>query len=142
MALDKAALKKLSPEERIKKLKKLEESRKKDQKESEDLVQRAEAELKQPRFENVEIPKIEPVDISKIFEPEHNIEDKVKGAEADEAESSKYESAGEYVGRPLHGTRSEERRVKEDDMVKYDGNKDESTASRTVLKSIQKYSKG
>jgi hypothetical protein len=45
MPIDKDELKKLSPEERLKRLKELEEERKKEIEEAEDLIKRTEAEI-------------------------------------------------------------------------------------------------
>ena len=75
MPLDKAEFKKLSPEERIKKLKELEEERKKEIVEAEDLIKKTEAEIfANQNIPDIDVPDITPVDITKMFEAPEGLE--------------------------------------------------------------------
>ena len=65
--IDKEELEKLSPEERIKKLREIEEKNRKELKEIEELIKKTREELTQRVTETVEVPESEPVDISHIF---------------------------------------------------------------------------
>ena len=68
--IDKKDLAKLSPEERIKRLKQLEEERKKDAGEIEQLIKQSMQELKTDRLAEEITPERKAVDISRLFEKE------------------------------------------------------------------------
>ncbi|MDO8481116.1 MAG: hypothetical protein Q7S65_04855 [Nanoarchaeota archaeon] len=78
MALDKEtldSLARLDPESRLRRLKQLEEERKKETEESENLRKRAEAELKRTQdIPKMQVPTLEPKDISKMFAAEEGLE--------------------------------------------------------------------
>ena len=68
MPLDKKELKKLSPEERIKKLRQLEEENKKEVAEIEELIKKSMQELKTGKLAEEITPEQRPVDIARLFE--------------------------------------------------------------------------
>ncbi len=68
MSIDKKELTKLSPEERIKKLKLMEEERKKEVDEIEELIKKSMQELKTEKLAEDITPEQRTVDISRIFE--------------------------------------------------------------------------
>jgi len=86
--LDKKELEKLTPAERIKKLKKLEEENKKEIEEAEVLIKKTEAQITREKIaESVNIPETKPVDIDSLFKEEPSLETTVKeGAPGTEAE--------------------------------------------------------
>jgi len=156
MALDKDDLKKLSPEQRIKKLKEYEEERKKELEETEDLIRRAEVELERNRdIPNIEVPKIEPVDISRMFESGAGLETQVEASHSEERPElnpikyipeSVQESAEPmfYAPAALEEMRQEPS-TKIEDTVKYESATDQAdklTGSRGTLKNIKKYTMG
>ena len=153
MTLDKDELKKLSPEERIKRLKELEEEGKKEIKEAEDLIKRTEAEIEHNKnIPDIEVPEIERVDISKMFEAPEGLETTIKKeAPGEEKENPvKYggmvEDTGEVGYVPdEHDWVEFDKAAKVEDSVKYESvvqQADDLTGSRSVLKKIKKYTKG
>lgn len=70
MAIDKDELKRLSPGERLKRLKQMEEDRKKEVREIEGLIKDSMRELKTDRIAEEVTPEQKPVDISRLFEAE------------------------------------------------------------------------
>ena len=76
MAIDKKELSKLAPKDRIKKLKKLEEDRKKEVDEIEVLIRESMQDLKTDTLAEEIAPEQRPVDISRLFEAsgEHALE--------------------------------------------------------------------
>ncbi len=68
MAIDKKDLARLSPEERIKKLKSLEEEKKKEVDEIEELIKKSMQELKTDKLAEEITPEQRQVDISRLFE--------------------------------------------------------------------------
>lgn len=76
MTIDKKEISKLSPAERIKKLKQMEEDRKKEVNEIEKLIKESMHELKTDRIAEEFSPEPKAVDISKLFEAagEHGLE--------------------------------------------------------------------
>jgi len=77
--LDKEELSKLTPDERIKKLKKIEEENKKEIEEAGELIQKTEAEIKSENIaESIKIPETKPIDIEDLFKKEQNLETTVK----------------------------------------------------------------
>ena len=69
MPIDKSELNKLSPDARIKKLKQLEEERKKEAEEIGDLIRKSMQELRTGKLAEEIAPVAKPVDISGLFEP-------------------------------------------------------------------------
>ena len=80
--LDKEELAKLSPTQRIKRLKEIEEDSKKDIAEAEDLIRRSESEIETAESEKkIAVPESRKVDISDLFGPEPSqLEAKAKEA--------------------------------------------------------------
>ena len=76
MAIDKKELSRLAPKDRIKKLKKLEEDRKKEVDEIEVLIRESMQDLKTDKLAEEIAPEQRPVDISRLFETsgEHALE--------------------------------------------------------------------
>jgi hypothetical protein len=155
MALNKDELGKMSPEERIKKLKEMEEERKKELEEASDLIKKSEAEIEREKtIPKVEVPEIERVDISKIFESHEGLEGTVRREapkEEEQGEAIKYVAGREEEGgiaslyAEREGEAQQERVVKVEDMTKYEGilqQIDDLTASRSALKHIKKYTQG
>ena len=98
--LDKAELEKLTPAERIKKLKELEEENKKEIEEAEKLIKKTEAEISREKIaESVKVPETKPVDIGSLFREEESLETTVReeapSTEAKE-ESQLYQLAQAY----------------------------------------------
>jgi len=68
--IDKEELKKLTPAEKIKRLKKLEEQSKKEIEEAESLIKQTEAAIEREKIaESIAVPETKPVDISGLFAP-------------------------------------------------------------------------
>lgn len=152
MPIDKEELKKLSPEDRLKKLKELEQESKKEIDEAEDLIKRTEAEIEHNKnIPNIEVPKIEPVDISRMFEAPEGLESTIKKEAPEEAESkikynpsNDYSDSAESLWQPPEAT-LHEKPIKTEDTLKYESAQDQAdelTASRSVLKNIKKYTRG
>ena len=80
--INKSELEKLSPAERIKKLKRLERENKKEIVEAEDLIKKTEAEIQREKItESVNIPETKTIDISQLFAPtESALEQAAEGA--------------------------------------------------------------
>lgn len=77
--LDKAKLEKLTPAERIKRLKKLEEENKKEIEEAEKLIKQTEAEISRENIaESVKIPETKPIDIESLFKEKESLEATVR----------------------------------------------------------------
>ncbi|MBR9699598.1 hypothetical protein GOV09_04035 [Candidatus Woesearchaeota archaeon] len=145
MPLDKDEFKKLAPEERIKKLKEIEEQRKKDLEETEDLIKKTEAEIERTKdIPDMEVPLLEPVDISKKFEAEDNLEGTVsKEPSKEETVSVKYTPSSDY--KPAEVDEDVIAAVKMEDGIKYESASEkgkELDASRAADKHIKKYTKG
>ncbi|MBI2130011.1 hypothetical protein HYU07_07335 [Candidatus Woesearchaeota archaeon] len=103
-------LKSLSPQERIKKLKELEEERKKEIEEAEKLIKESNVEIEEERkeLERIPIPQLKTVDIQGLFTAEEreifsvkrfvekkagSLEDELKGKEAERLEETVREEA-------------------------------------------------
>jgi hypothetical protein len=72
-------LKKLSPEERIKKLKELEEKSKKEIEKAQKLIKESEEEIAiEQKLKDVEIPDSEEIDVTKLFKKEESLEETVE----------------------------------------------------------------
>jgi len=86
--LDKEELEKLTPDERIKKLKEIEQENKKEIQEAEKLIQKTEAEITRENIaESVKVPETKPIDIGELFKEEQSLETTVKeGAPQKEGE--------------------------------------------------------
>jgi len=149
MSIDKTELEKLSPAERIKKLKELGAERKKEIEEAEDLIKRTEAEIERERtIPDIELPEFEPVDISKMFQAAGGLEGTVaqEAPAQEENEPVKYSEAVEHTGEAVyHPDEHDWVELKGEQgisTVKYESasNKaDDLTGSRSVLKNIKKY---
>lgn len=145
MALDKDDLEKLSPEERIKKLKEIEDERKKDLEETESLIEKTKAEIERNKdIPDIEVPALEPVDISAMFEAPEGLEAEANIPGEEEEEPVKYNVNEDYVARDLHATEEIPLTVKLDETVKYESeaSKADTSASKSVLKNIKKYTSG
>ena len=86
MTIDKKQLTKLSPEERIKKLKLMEEERKKEVNEIEELIKKSMQELKTDKIAGEIAPEQRVVDISRLFETKG--EDRLERTAREEAPQS------------------------------------------------------
>lgn len=151
MPIDKEELQKLPPSERIKKLKELEEERKKELEEAADLIKRTEAELETNKnIPQIEVPDIQPIDISRLFEAIDGLETTVRQETVREEDNFKIEyirSEAEFQPPYIeHEERlQEDIRVKVEDLIKYESTAahgDRLTASRSVIKDIKKYTMG
>ena len=89
-------IKKLSPEERIKKLKELEEQHKKELEEAKKLIQESVEEIKRDEIaKQIEIPEQEQVNIDELFVPEgEDLEQAVAKEPAPLVETKQYEMPG------------------------------------------------
>jgi hypothetical protein len=154
MSINKEELKKLSPKERIKRLKELGQERKKEIEETEDLIKRTEAEIEHNKnIPDIEVPEIEPVDISKMFETPEGLETAVKKESPEQEESNivKYDAAVEfgnrtdYVEPDEHDWVNFEMNLKVDDTSNYHSATEKAedlTGSKSALKKIKKYTRG
>ena len=143
--MDPKELGKLSPEERLKHLKKLEEGHKKDLEEASDLIKKTEAELKKAKeIPKIEVPKLEPVDISKIFEPENSLEGTVKKEDKEE-DTGKVTYQGNADNKTFDMAPHQEKRVKRSEELKYESaveQVDALHAARAAAKELKKYQRG
>jgi len=90
--LDKEELEKLTPAERIKRLKKVEEENKKEIEEAEKLIKQTQAEISREKIaESVKVPETKPIDIEGLFREEPSLETTVR-EEAPAGEEAKEES--------------------------------------------------
>lgn len=91
--LDKEELEKLTPAERIKKLRKIEQENKKEIEEAEKLIQRTETEIEREKLtESIKVPETRSIDIGKLFEEEKESLEATVRQEAPAAEGAKEES--------------------------------------------------
>ena len=145
MTLNKEDLRKLSPEERIKKLKEFEEEKSKEAEEAKDLIKRTEAEIERNKnIPDIDVPAIEEVDIAKIFEAEEGLEGAVD-VKSEEDSPVKYDAgSGEYVEKPFD-EHAQEKIEKTTDTTKYETTAEqlgELTATSSAHKTTKKYSRG
>src|SRR3989338_2822070 len=92
MTIDKKELTKLSPEERIKKLRLMEEDRKKEVTEIERLIKESMHEIKTDKLADEIAPEQKAVDISKLFETTGEKLEKTLNAE----QLSRFKGKGDY----------------------------------------------
>ena len=90
MSIHKEDLEKLAPEERIKKLKQMEEQRKKEVMQIEELIKKSLQEMRTNKIADEISPQQKPVDISRLFEPSHHFDSGIKKV-TNEAPDVKYE---------------------------------------------------
>lgn len=157
--LKKEELEKLTPAERIKKLKQIEEENKKEIEEAEDLIKKTEAEIDRERIvESVKVPETKPIDIGELFKEEPTLETTVReetrhaAAEA-QAEgplyqlAQAYEEAKEmlYSNEPLNEEQLEwiDRLGERVEKIKYKTTTEEATtlvvATRRLIEQIRRY---
>jgi len=117
--LDKKELAKLSPADRIKRLKKIEEESKKEIEEAEKLIKESKSEIEKEQLgSRVAVPEAKQVDITELFEqPESQLEQSAKQAEEEAAdeEKIKYQVAQDYE--ELKGLREEAYTQPSDDFL-------------------------
>lgn len=97
--LDKKELEKLTPAERIKRLKKIEEENKKEIEEAEKLIKQTQADIERESItESVKVPETKPIDIGSLFKEEPSLETTVREeAPKEEAEEGQlYQLAQAY----------------------------------------------
>ena len=134
--INKEELEKLTPAEKIKKLRKLEQESKKEIREAEDLIKKTEAAIEREKIaESVQVPETKQVDISELFaKPESALEQAAEEAKKDLTDDNvKYfvQNAYEGVREALYSESSEELMNKVNaigeklDKVKYMGVNDE-----------------
>jgi len=81
MALDKKNLRRLLPEDRLKKLREIEEHSKKELEEAEKLIKESKEDIKKEEaLSSVDIPEEESVDITKLFDDKEGLEETVQEA--------------------------------------------------------------
>ncbi|MBN1386489.1 hypothetical protein JW968_05960 [Candidatus Woesearchaeota archaeon] len=98
-------IRKLSPRERIEKLRKLEETRKKELTEAEKLISDSIREIEDEQritklTQRVEMPAPIRVDVDRLFEAENDLEKKVAEAPAPEGEQRQYQTPAELTAGP------------------------------------------
>lgn len=110
-------LKRLSPQERIRKLKELEEERKKEIEEAEKLIKESNVEIEEERkeLERIPIPQLKAVDIQGLFTVEEKEMFKVKRFIDEEKIESLEEELKEKEEKRLEETVKEEAERKEED---------------------------
>ena len=150
MGLNKDDFNRLEPEARIKKLRKIEESSKSDLKEAGELIKRAKAEISTKLPEGIRVPEPVRVDITTIFDEIPGLEATVRMEAFSAEEQIRYISAEMQTVIEQHYGATDSFvkhvfQVKLDDLNKYENEADkvsDGAASRSVLKSIKKYSLG
>ena len=161
MAIDPKDLAKLSPQERIKKLKQLEEERKKEGNEIERLIKESMQEIRTEKLAEDITPEQKPVDISRLFESggeqlERTVNNEKSSRSAGKADYQviaqayqDYSSLKKMMGYAVEGSLTEEHlkvvdRIGERiDRTKYESASEEIAnllvASKTALHKIRKY---
>lgn len=155
--LDKNELQKMTPSERIKRLKELEEENKQEIEEAEDLIQKTEADITREKIsESVKVPETKPVDIESLFKGEPGLETTVREeapAREAEAEGPLYQLAQAYEEargmlyseEPLNSRQLEwiDRMGERVEKIKYQTTSDEianlAVATRSLIHKIKKY---
>jgi len=97
--IDKEELKKLTPDERIKKLKELEAESRKEIEEAGKIIKETEATLTREKIaESVKIPETKPIDLDSLFEEQKSLETTVKqeAPKEEEKEVGLYQLAQDY----------------------------------------------
>lgn len=138
------ALKKLSPQERLKRLREIEEQDKKELEEAQKLIKETEKEIKTPRKE-IEAPPVTEVDITRLFEAEPTLETSVEGKAPEGIEESavKYESY--HPDYQIEEIKTEIAPPKVEDSIKYVRESEQAnitTSSKQIIKDIKKYQAG
>ena len=161
MAIDPKDLAKLSPQERIKKLKQLEEERKKEGHEIERLIKESMQEIRTEKLAEDITPEQKPVDITKLFESggeqlERTVNNEKSARAAGKADYQviaqayqDYSSLKKMMGYAAEGSLTEEHLKAVDrigerlDRTKYESASEEIAnilvASKTALHKIRKY---
>jgi len=155
--LNKAELEKLTPAERIKRLKKLGEENRKEIHEAERLIKETETQIEREGIaESIKIPETKPVDIESLFREKESLESTVKEeapATEEKGESQLYQLAQAYEEvkgmyqseAPLDGKQLEwvDRLGERVEKAKYDTFTKEAAdlvvATRSLVKKILKY---
>ena len=106
MPLDKKELSKLSLKDRLKRLKEVEEERKKEVEETEKLIKETEAGIKQQAIEDkIAIPETKVIDIAELFEKGEGIEKIAKEAPQEFENAVKYQLQADYESlQSMYGT--------------------------------------
>ena len=143
--LDKKKLQKLSPEQRLKKLREIEEAGKKELKEAETLIEQTLAEIKEAPADSGPGPA-PATDISQLFGASDNLEGAVQSeSKAEEGGEVKYSAVTYSTDYKALDIRPPESAGKTEDTVKYEGASDQamkSTATKTDVEASKKYSRG
>lgn len=138
--LNKKELARLSPEERIKKLREIEEEDKKELEETEKLLDETIDELRKPKEEAA--PEAPVTEISELLAGEEGLGAEVREEETLEEAGAKYET---YIPDYVPQERKEEGPiVKIEDQTKYESPADDASKSTAhdLVKHMKKYSKG
>lgn len=148
---NKDELLKLSPRDRLAKLRELEKEMNQEKEETESLLQDTLVQLQNLEvIENIEAPQPEPMDISKLFAPEEGLEASVSQVSGEENNGVSMYMVSTYEGGNLaHHVQERIDDEKIEDTL-YNArhaseskNVSESTdASKNVVESIKKYSRG
>lgn len=155
--LDKAELEKLTPAERIKKLKRIEEENKKEIEEAEKLIKQTQGDIEREKIaESVKIPETKAIDIESLFREEPTLEATVR-EEAPAAEAKEggplyqliqtYEEVKEmaYSSEPLNESQLEwiDRLGERVEKIKYRTTTEEAAnlvvATRSLVEKIRRY---
>jgi hypothetical protein len=143
--LNKDELDKLSPEERLRRLRNIEKEDTDELEETGELIKKVEAEIKDAP-PDIEAPPMEEVDIGKLFEGEGNLEGYVKkeAPPKEEEATAKYESSSKYEGaQPKYESPEEPaHKIEESGYKRATDDASKSTATRHTTDDITKYHKG
>jgi hypothetical protein len=156
--LNKEELEKLTPAERIKRLKKLEEENKKEIQEAEKIIKQTETQIEREGIaESVKVPETKPVDIESLFKEEESLETTVReeapatGEAKEESQlyqlAQAYEEARDmlYNQEPLNEEQLEwiDRLGERVEKAKYETTSKEAAnlvvATRSLIHKIRKY---
>lgn len=143
-------IKKLPPEERVRKLRDIEAKMKKEIAEADKLMKQSISEIEtKERLRTLEMPEAEQVDISKLFTPEETGELEKKEETVEESVESFYRAKTAGAEEPVEWYSEQTRetlQMKIEDRIKYVSEADkideELTASKSVDKKIKKYTLG
>jgi len=140
--LDKDELDKLSPEERLRRLREIEKEDTDELEETGELIKKVEAEIKEAPPE-IEAPPMEEVDIGRLFEGEGNLEEYARReAPPQEEATAKYESSQPKYEAPEVGVEEQVHKIEEMGYKPATEDVSKSTATRRTTKDITKYHKG
>lgn len=147
---NKDELLKLSPRERLARLRKIEKEMDEEKEETENLLQDTLLQLQNLEvIERIESPEPEPVDISKLFETNEGLEASVSEVSSDENDKSQYMvntyeggNLGHHIQDGFSSDRVEDTMYSRKNAVESEKVANQTDSSKSVIDSIKKYTRG